>query len=260
MRKTWAVALRVRPDPITDPANPNNNVVKNFPTVNAFEQANLSKTCSPLTSSSASVAEGTQFQIHSDCIVTNNGPFGPVTFSDTTTLSLAPGCTTGNGDGFTTGTLAVGQSQEVVAGWVVTCTGPSFHTFSVTDHVILTGPIHVYDPCPNPPPGPVPGPHPACADDNSVTQTITVAITVVVDDSITKTCTAPATSPASTPFTVSCSGTIVLTGATSATWTATASAPATARNIHLQRPADGTITPVPGTAVSRGNGHWKSST
>jgi hypothetical protein len=173
-----------QPACIPDPANPNNNVAKNFPTVNAFEQANLSKVCNPLTSSVATVGAGTEFTINSDCIVTNNGPFGPVTFTDLTNLTLPPDCTTANGGGVATGSLANGQSQEVVAGWVVTCTGPSFHTFSVTDHVSLTGPIHVYDPCPNPPPGPVPGPHPACADDNSVTQTVTVAVTTVTDASV----------------------------------------------------------------------------
>jgi hypothetical protein len=203
------------------------NIHKNCPSVTAWEKADLAK--GPCTLASvATIPGGTSFTVTSTCTVHNNGPFGdgpsgPVTFSDVMTLSgpFSPDCTaveplvhTENGSLTATGATSTTSVQYV---WHVTCTNPSFHTFTVNDTVTLTGPIHVYDPCPNPPAGPVPG-QPTCADNNSGSASSTTAVTTTTDPSVTAG-SLNCNTPVEVGATITCTetDTVVLAGASSAT-------------------------------------------
>jgi hypothetical protein len=200
-----------QPPCIPNPNDLNNNVYKNFPNVTAWENANLSKTCLPLSSSAGTgtVAGGTPFNITMTCTVTNNGPFGdgasgPVAFHDSPTLTLPGDCTTTDDltryvDGTLTAT-GTGHSQNVAVVWHnVICTAPSFHNFVVNNVVTITGPIHVKDPI---------------TGNNTATASVTVGITTVIDPSISKNCTSATGWPAGAPFTVTCTGNENLLGTT----------------------------------------------
>ena len=180
-------------DPITDPNNPHNNVEKNFPSVTAFDQADLQKSGCTL-SSPASVASGTNFTVTSTCTVKNNGP-AAADFTDTTTLSLPADCTLASGANPQTSsaTLASGASIAVSAVWTVHCGNPSDHTFTANDTVTVTT-LHVKDPNPQ---------------NNSGSASSTTAITVTGDPSVSGvTVTSPASANVGQHFTVTVSETV----------------------------------------------------
>jgi hypothetical protein len=220
-------------DPITNPTNPNNNVYKNFPTVHAWEQADLVKSgCTMATDATPDQGTG-NFSVASTCTITNHGPYGlpsgTVTYSDTVTPIFPSDCHIVAQSLDTGGTLNGSTPNVVTSSWALHCDNQSNHTFTVNDTIALTGPFHVYDPCPNPPPGPVPGPHPTCADNNSGSASIVVAIHVLTDTSVTVpadpndlVCTP---SPANVGQTITCTetDTVALGLASSATIAATLS-------------------------------------
>jgi hypothetical protein len=180
-------------DPITDPTNPHNNVEKNFPSVTAYDNADLQKSGCTL-SSPATVAGGTNFTVTSTCTLTNNGP-AVADFSDQTILTLPSDCAimSGANPQTSTATLPNGGSTAISATWTVTCTNPSDHTFTANDTVTVTT-LHVKDPHPN---------------NNSGSASSTTAITTTGDPSVSGVAvTSPASVNVGQHFTVAVSETV----------------------------------------------------
>jgi hypothetical protein len=183
-------------DPQVPPDSPSNNVHKNYPDVTVWYNSNLQKNnCSLVAVPAGPVAAGTPIQITSTCTVKNLGPYGPVNFNDTQTLTMPADCSTSSTNPVTTpgGPLAVNAQVNVAAVWIVTCTGPSNHTFTANDTVSLTT-THVKDPV---------------SSNNSGTASVVVAITTTVDNSISGACNAaPAAVNAGQLFNLFCLGAI----------------------------------------------------
>lgn len=123
------------------------NVHKNYPTVRAWERADVKKVSLNL-NSPATVAAGVPFLVSATEILHNNGPYGPVNVTDTDTLTLPGDCTTiSTNPVVESHNLAVSVPLMDVDNWTVTCTTPSNHTFYANDSVAISqSEIHVYDP------------------------------------------------------------------------------------------------------------------
>jgi hypothetical protein len=221
-------------DPITDPNNPHNNVAKNFPSVTAFDKADLQKSGCTL-SSPASVASGTNFTVTSTCTVKNNGP-AAADFTDTTTLSLAADCTlvSGANPQTSSATLASGASVAVSAVWTVQCGNPSDHAFTANDTVTVTT-LHVKDPNPQ---------------NNIGSASSTTAITITGDPSVSGvTVTSPASANVGQHFTVTVSETVA---GLNPPFNGTAV-------FNLSGPADCTQVPADNQSVPAANGPLSAS-
>ena len=210
-----------QPACIPDPANPHNNVHKNFPTVTAFDRADLSKgnctTTADVTQANGDPAP-TAFHVSQTCTIKNNGTV-TVDYTDTATISgpFTNDCTLAAATPATqssSSTLTGGQQTQVGIQWTVTCQNPSNHPFTVNDTVTFnpSGPnnLHVYDPCTGTP-GPVPS-EPPCANNNNGSGTVTVEIFTTVDPFINGSCSAPGSVNAGTAFNITCTGNINLDG------------------------------------------------
>jgi hypothetical protein len=137
---------------VTD-TNLANNTGTATTTIPILWTANLAKSGCTLTLSAGPYAAGTPFTLTSSCVVTNNGP-ATTGFTDTTTLTLPPDCTTSdpNPNVYVGPTLASGQNSFVpetgdptVIAWTVTCANGSDHNFVANDTVAVTT-AHVSDP------------------------------------------------------------------------------------------------------------------
>lgn len=207
-------------DPLVPPDSPSNNVYKNFPDVTAWNNSDLQKSGCSVTSP-ASAAAGSPFLVTSTCTVKNNGPFGSVNYSDSNMLTLPGDCTTSSANPqITTGSLANGASVAIGSSWTVTCTNPSFHTFTANDTVSVTGPLHTKDPV---------------STNNTGTANSTTAITAVTDVTASVSASAPAGAAAGATFVVTATGAVNWGFASGGTGT-----------IGLSGPADCTLTPTGG--------------
>jgi hypothetical protein len=217
-------------NPITDPTNPNNNVAKNFPNVTAWERANLAKGPCSITTNAVDPQGTGSFLITEDCTVTNLGPYGlpsgTVTYSDTVTPTFPADCTISGQVVPSGGTLTGSTPQHIITQYLVSCTAPSNHTFTINDTITLTGPIHVYDACTGAQ-GPVPS-DPPCTNNNSNTSSVTVAIHTTTDPYVQAGSLNCSPSPANAGQTITCSESDIvgLGGSTGATLTSTLSVPA----------------------------------
>jgi hypothetical protein len=166
------------------------------------------------------------FQLTHTCTITNNGPVA-ANVTDTATLGTLPGdCTTSSlvtqSANFTLNPVAPGNSTASSFVWNITCTNPSNHTFTASNSVAVTGPLHVRDPN---------------AGNNTGSGTVVVAITTQCDPNVSGVDTVSSNGGPNTgqTFTVTVSATVALACATGGTTT-----------ISLSGPADCTLTPTGG--------------
>lgn len=183
-------------DPLTPPDSPSNNVHKNFPDVTVWNNSDLQKSgCTLVTNPVGTVAANTNFTVTSTCTVKNNGPYGPTDYSDSNTLTLPADCSTADPNpDVNTGTLATGAQVNISSVWLVSCTGPSNHTFTANDTVSVAGPTHTKDPN---------------SGNNTGSSSVTIAVTATVDNSISGSCFAStASANAGQLFDLTCLGNI----------------------------------------------------
>lgn len=210
-------------DPLTLPDSPSNNVHKNFPDVTVWNNSDLQKSLCSL-SSPATDPDGI-FQVTSTCTIKNNGPFGPVGYSDSNFLTIPGDCTitAGANPQVNTGSLANGASTPISAVWTVTCTDPSNHVFTANDTVSVTG-THVKDPV---------------SGNNTGTASSTTSVTVLTDVTASVSASSPATANAGATFVVTATGAVAWGFASGGTGT-----------IGLSGPGDCTLTPTGGQAFA----------
>jgi hypothetical protein len=189
-------------DPQVPPDSASNNVHKNRPDVTAWKNADLKKV-GIVVNSPATAAANTNFTVTATGTIHNNGP-ATANYSDSTDLVLPADCSvvTGADPQVSSGTLAPSVATAVGSTWVVTCTGPSNHTFTANNTLTLTGPLHHKDPNPN---------------NNSGSGADTTAITATTDATVSVVVNAPAGPiTAGSTFSVSVDATVNLGFATSA--------------------------------------------
>jgi hypothetical protein len=200
-------------DPLIPPDSPSNNVHKNFPDVTVYDNSDLQKSLCSLDSPAGAVA-GIPFLVTSSCTIKNNGPFEPVDFSDSNTLTLPGDCDLvlpfNANPVINTGTLDAGDSTAVGAMWTVVCDTPSFHTFTANDTVSITGPTSTGDLCGPSETDPCLHVKDPVSSNNTGTATDTTAITGTFDAVVTGSCVSDFSGTAGVPFGVSCTGTVYM--------------------------------------------------
>ncbi|MDO8614941.1 MAG: hypothetical protein Q7T33_04295 [Dehalococcoidia bacterium] len=150
-------------DPITNPTDPNNNVHKNFPVINAWDNADI-KSLLTITGP-ASLTVGVPGFVSGSISLHNNGPLSPATVVTLASFTAPADCwfILAGGlivvpPGFTLPPTALAAPAVVPASVtvvtpltpglvVIACTSPSFHTFINTVIFQVLG-THIKDPNP----------------------------------------------------------------------------------------------------------------
>ena len=130
------------------------NVEKNFPTITAYDNADLKKSSITFVAPVPTSADaGVPFALTVRQKVHNNGPTTGVTGSDTLALTMPDDCTAIDSDDTQpVGPLAVSTLTTLTdVTFTITCDETSNHTFELDDTLTLTGPLtgpdlHIKDP------------------------------------------------------------------------------------------------------------------
>jgi hypothetical protein len=177
----------------------------------------------------------------------NNGPFGPVQVTDTITPTQPPDCTSvlqAPGTNPTVLTLPVSVTVTLDQTFAMTCTSPSFHTFTWADSITVND-VHVRDPNPN---------------NNSATISITNPVSTTADPKVTAvTVNAPASIAAGTNFNVTVDGTVHNNGPytpVSGTAVISLSVPADCTKVPSGSQSTGVLNMPASTAVPTGQKSW----
>ena len=130
-----------------DPQNAGaDNVHKNFPNVTAWNLADIKKVSVDI-NAPAEATMDVAFAVTVTSVIHNNGPVS-ADVNDETTLNLPPDCdTNSNNPNNSAANLDQSVPTVIVAVFNVTCSTPSFHTFSADNEVSVTS-THVRDPDP----------------------------------------------------------------------------------------------------------------
>jgi hypothetical protein len=170
----------------------------------------------------------------------NNGPFGPVQVTDTITPTAPPDCTSvlqAPGTNPTVLTLPVSVTVTLDQTFAMTCSTPSFHTFTWADSITVND-VHVRDPNTN---------------NNSASISITNPVSATTDPEVTSvTVNAPASVAAGTNFNVTVSGVLNNNGPyepVNGTATVSLSVPADCTKVPGGSQSTGTISVGDGVAV-----------
>jgi hypothetical protein len=146
---TWSDSITVNDVHVRDP-NPNNNSAT-ISITNPVSTTADPKITAVAVNAPATIASGTNFNVTVEGTAHNNGPYGPISASATTSLSVPADCTKVPGGSQSTAGLNLVTSTATSTGvksWLVNCTNPSNHQFDGTVTLNPTLPLHVTDSAP----------------------------------------------------------------------------------------------------------------
>ena len=127
------------------------NVHKQYLSIEAWERADIKKVGMVIPDPVLVVSQNTDITVRS--VVHNNGPYGPVSVTDTVTGTAPPDCsfvTPANGISSLNATLTnVSVDYTIDHIYTVHCTKPSNHTWEFDNTLAFNNEVHVRDPNPN---------------------------------------------------------------------------------------------------------------
>jgi hypothetical protein len=144
---TWNDNITVTDLHVRDPNTNNNSATIQL--TNPVSAVSDVKVTAVATNAPASVAAGTNFNVTVEGTAHNNGPYGPVSASASTSLSVPADCTKVPAGAQATNGLSLAASTATSTGvksWLVNCSSASNHQFDGTVVVTPSLPLHVSDP------------------------------------------------------------------------------------------------------------------
>jgi len=141
-----ATVTLLHPLHVDDPTSANDTASSGASVVPIFDVADL-KINGVTISADPQALTNTPFNVTATNDVHNNGPTGPTNADLTATLNLPPDCTTTDSNPQTAEDVGLPTSAatNVDVVWAVTCTSPSFHSFSADSSLVIDD-LHVQDP------------------------------------------------------------------------------------------------------------------
>jgi hypothetical protein len=176
--------------PVLDP-DVSNNVHKEYPTIEAWDNADVKKIKFEVYEPPTTIDAGVPTDVTLRAVIHNNGPFGPVDISDEMNVTAPADCTlTPNSHTTVVNGLAVSTDVLIDKVFTILCTQPSTHTFTFNDEVLLLLDGHTRDPD---------------LSNNTASASLTVAVIAQASPSVVVTVNAPTTAAVSQTefFTVS---------------------------------------------------------
>jgi len=168
--------------PVLDP-NVQNNVSKEYPTIEAWDNADVKKIKFEVLNPPTTMDVGVGKAVTVRAVIHNNGPFGPVDTQDEINVTGSSDCTfTPNSDTHVY-ILPVSVDLLIDKVFAIKCTQPSTHTFTFVNEMTVLG-LHTKDPN---------------LTNNTASASLTVPVIAQASPSVVVTVDAPAWPPTTVP-------------------------------------------------------------